>query len=432
MGKQSHLVPQYGMTIPATWAMTTLGELCGINGGTVQTGPFGSQLHRHDYKPTGTPVVMPTQLGDNQIDTDEIARISDEDRDRLSRHILQVGDIVFSRRGDVTRRAYITRKEAGWLCGTGCMVIRARHPSVDSKYLSLFFSLPIFKKYIVGQAVGATMPNLNTGILETIPVFFPPLPEQQRIAAILSAYDDLIANNRRRIEILEEMARRIYREWFVEFRFPGHENVNFVDSPMGKIPEGWEPIRLADVSLNFDRKRKPLSSMERATRKGPYPYYGAAKIFDYIDDYIFDGDYLLVAEDGSVITPDRRPVLQFATARFWANNHTHILQGKSPISTEFLYFSLFDQDVTGYVTGAAQPKITQANLNRLPVLVPDKRILEWFNGIARDFIRQIKLSEARNDVLARTRDFLLPRLISGELDVSDLPIDCGVEDGDGA
>jgi Restriction endonuclease S subunits len=153
---------------------------------------------------------------------------------------------------------------------------------------------------------------------------------------------------------LEEMARSIYREWFVKFRFPGHEQAQMVDSELGLIPEGWEVKKFGEVSLNFDNKRKPLSSLQRAKISGKYPYYGAAKIFDYINNYIFEGRYLLVAEDGSVITKDRRPVLQLVDEKFWVNNHTHVIQGKEPISTNYLYLFMSDLDISGYITGAAQ------------------------------------------------------------------------------
>jgi type I restriction enzyme S subunit len=221
---------------------------------------------------------------------------------------------------------------------------------------------------------------------------------------------------------LEEMARSLYREWFVKFRFPGHQKVKMVNSPLGKIPEGWKVSTLGNESKNFDRMRKPLSKMEREKRPGPYPYYGAAKVFDHIDDFIFNGIYLLIAEDGSVVTPDRKPVLQYVNGKFWANNHTHVLQGKEPISTEFLHLVLSQLDISGYITGAAQPKITQENLNRIPVLVPSSDLLTNFNEIVELIYRSIVLTEEKNKVLRQTRDLLLPKLISGKLDVSELDI----------
>ena len=264
--------------------------------------------------------------------------------------------------------------------------------------------------------------NVNKSSFENLEVEVHELPIQRKIAAILSAYDRLIENNTRRIEILEEMARSIYREWFVNFRFPGHEQVKMVDSELGLIPEGWEVKKLGEVSLNFDNKRKPLSSLQRAKIQGKYPYYGAAKIFDYINNYIFEGRYLLVAEDGSVITKDRRPVLQLVDEKFWVNNHTHVIQGKEAISTNFLYLFMSDLDISGYITGAAQPKINQTNLNRIPIIVPRQIVLKQFNAIIDSLLIQVKNLKLKNANLRQTRDLLLPRLISGEIDVENLDI----------
>lgn len=161
--------------------------------------------------------------------------------------------------------------------------------------------------------------------------------------------------------------------------------------------------------------------MERAFRSGVYPYFGAARIFDYIDDFIFDGTYLLVAEDGSVVTSDGRPVLQYVKGKFWANNHTHVLQGDR-ISTEYLYLLLASIKVTGYVTGAAQPKITQANLNRIPCPVPTSQIALAFDEIVKPILAQVTNVASQIGILGSTRDLLLPRLISGEIDVAELNI----------
>jgi len=274
-------------------------------------------------------------------------------------------------------------------------------------------------------SVGTRTPILKKSLFENLGIYLPPLPIQRKIAAILSTYDRLIENNTRRIEILEEMARSIYREWFVKFRFPGHEQAQMVDSELGLIPEGWEVKKFGEVSLNFDNKRKPLSSLQRAKISGKYPYYGAAKIFDYINNYIFEGRYLLVAEDGSVITKDRRPVLQLVDEKFWVNNHTHVIQGKEPISTNYLYLFMSDLDISGYITGAAQPKINQTNLNRIPIIVPRQIVLKQFNAIIDSLLIQVKNLKLKNDNLRKTRDLLLPRLISGEIDVENLDIKTG-------
>ena len=280
------------------------------------------------------------------------------------------------------------------------------------------YHIDYIKLLMQNMSHGTTQDNLSLDKLLRIDFHVPDLPVQQRIVDILSAYDDLIENNERRIRILEEMARTIYREWFVEFRFPGHERVRMVASEVGKIPKGWTAASLGDLSNNFDRLRKPISRAKRLEMQGPYPYYGAAKIVDHVDDYIFDGSYLLIAEDGSVIDAERRPVMQLPWGKFWVNNHAHVIQGKGNISIWYLYLRLREFDVTGCVTGAAQPKITQENLNRIPVLAPSNEVLEAFNHtIGPFFVLRRNLLE-KNLGLTASRDLLLPKLLSGNLDLN--------------
>ena len=327
----------------------------------------------------------------------------------------QTGDLIFCVRGSTTGR--MNWADRVYSLGRGVCSIRGKSNS-DIRFIK--YCLDWKLESLLKMAGGGTFPNLTQ---DTIRSFEIPFPESRRkIAAILSAYDNLIENNLRRIKILEEMEQNLYREWFVKFRFPGHQQARFVDSPLGRIPEGWTVRNIGEVTLNFDRLRKPLSSMQRAERKGIYPYYGAAKIFDFIDDYIFDGIYLLVAEDGSVVTKDRKPVLQYISGKFWPNNHTHILQGKNSVTTEFLYMVLSEVDITGYITGAAQPKITQENLNRIPIIVAEDSILQVFNEFIREVFREKIVLGEKNKVLRYTRDLLLPKLISCEVDVSELEI----------
>ena len=296
-------------------------------------------------------------------------------------------------------------------------ILRGKANIADDTYLLACLNNADIKPFVTGAA----QPKLSQGNLRLIEIPLPPLPIQQRIAGILSAYDELIENSQRRIKLLEAMARALYREWFVHFRFPGHENHPRVPSPLGEIPQGWEVKTLGDISENFDRLRKPLSKMQRAKIKGKYPYYGAAKVFDYINDFIFDGEYLLMAEDGSVITPEFSPVLQLVNEKFWPNNHTHVLRGKEPYSTHFLYLALAEVNISPYITGAAQPKITQENMNRITFFCGTKALHQDFNQIVEPAIRQSQSLQRQIQTLRRTRDLLLPRLLSGQIDVKTIP-----------
>jgi len=171
--------------VPSGWHASTLGSICGESGGTIQTGPFGSQLHASDYRDAGIPVVMPQDLAGRRIQVDKIARVGDADVSRLIRHQLQRGDIVFSRRGDVGRHALVGEREVGWLCGTGCLLVRPGRSWPSFTYLSLALDRAVAKEWLLRHAVGATMPNLNTGILSAVPIMRPD-------DRILRAFDDIV------------------------------------------------------------------------------------------------------------------------------------------------------------------------------------------------------------------------------------------------
>jgi type I restriction enzyme, S subunit len=170
--------------VPKGWGISTLGAQTSAHGGTIQTGPFGSQLHASDYADQGVPVAMPKDILDRRISTASVARVSDEHVSRLARHKLTPGDIVFSRRGDVERHALVSGYEAGWLCGTGCLLVRPGASWRWPAYLSMLLDAPYAKAWLVQHAVGATMPNLNTGILGSIPVIVAP-------ADILDQYEQV-------------------------------------------------------------------------------------------------------------------------------------------------------------------------------------------------------------------------------------------------
>ena len=170
--------------VPKGWECIDLAELTKRFGGGIQTGPFGSQLHASDYVKSGVPVVMPKDIVNRMASTESVARIGAADADRLSRHKLQAGDIVFSRRGDVERHALITEREVGWLCGTGCLLLRPGRQWTSPGFLSMLLDAPRARTWLVQRAVGATMPNLNTGILGSVPIVLPP-------PAVVSAYEGL-------------------------------------------------------------------------------------------------------------------------------------------------------------------------------------------------------------------------------------------------
>ena len=227
------------------WETVKLGDISS----SIQTGPFGSQLHQSDYSEVGTPVVMPKDLIDGHISEVSIARVSVEHVERLSRHKIENGDILYSRRGDVGRCAYASEKEIGWLCGTGCLRVSVKPEVANSKFVFYQLQKPETVGWVINHAVGATMLNLNTSILSAVPLELPSLDIQNHAVDMLSAYDKLIDNNQRQIKLLEEAAQRLYKEWFIDLRFPGHEDVESIDG----VPEGWTRCTLEDV-IDFNPK----------------------------------------------------------------------------------------------------------------------------------------------------------------------------------
>lgn len=285
---------------------------------------------------------------------------------------------------------------------------------VDNQFL--FYLLKNNVEYLKSVGVGTTFAEISGSALQQIEFPFPPLSTQRRIAEILSALDDKIELNRQTNATLEAIAQAIFKEWFVDFNFPGATS-EMVTSELGMIPKGWRVGKLEEIITNFDRKRVPLSSRERENRKGVFPYYGAASILDYVDDYLFDGVYLLMGEDGTVITEDGIPILQYVSGKFWVNNHTHVLQGKKPFSTEYVLLQLKNTNVKHIVTGAVQPKINQGNMNELPVTIPDEFTLLSFQDTITPIFSIIIDTEQETSTLTGIRDNLLPKLMNGEIEV---------------
>lgn len=286
-------------------------------------------------------------------------------------------------------------------------------PNNDVCYEYIYYLMKNNQSRFIGSQKGAAIPHVTPALLSDIDILLPPLETQQKIAGILSAYDDLIENNCKQIKLLEEAAHKLYKEWFVKLNFPGHENVKIVDG----VPEGWKKGKVDDVVIYHDTKRKPLSSMERSKMKGDYRYYGAASVLDYVNSYLFDGTYLLLGEDGTVITTDGYPVLQYITGKFWVNNHAHVLTGKNYYSTEFIYMMFSCMKIKDIVTGAAQPKISQARLSNKEIILPCEALVRKFSDTTKPIFDKIFNSQLSILNLQSARDKLLPRLMNVDFEL---------------
>lgn len=211
---------------------------------------------------------------------------------------------------------------------------------------------------------------------------------------------------------LEQQAKALFKAWFIDFE-PFPDNV---------MPSAWRIGTVGEIIELHDSKRIPLSGAQRAKMEKLYPYYGATSLMDYVDNYLFDGIYLLLGEDGTVIDEKGYPILQYIDGKFWVNNHAHILTGKLGFSVEELYLFFSLTNIKSIVTGAVQQKVSQGNLKNVPAVIPSETVLREFDDLIQPIFAQIRNLRAENTNLALLRDNLLPKLMSGELDVSNIDL----------
>jgi type I restriction enzyme S subunit len=278
---------------------------------------------------------------------------------------------------------------------------------------------------ISGYITGAAQPKLTQENLKRIALRLPPLPTQRKIAAILSAYDNLIENNTRRIRILEEMAQDIYREWFIHFRYPGHQQARFTDSPLGRIPEGWEVVKLNDV-CHLTMGQSPKSEFYNTNGIG-LPFHQG--VTDFGDRFPAERLYCAVeariAEQGDILFSVRAPVgrINIANMRMVIGRGLSAIRHKAGyqwFAYHLLKENFKEEDTMG--GGTIFKSVTKNDMERIVFMLPVEALTQQFEQLVEPLDKHIENLTKRNTTLRRTRDLLLPRLISGELDVSELDI----------
>lgn len=293
-------------------------------------------------------------------------------------------------------------------------VVAVGNELADSYFLARLLSL----MHLGNLSAQSAQPGLSIQTLSKQIIRLPSIIYQREISTVLKSLDDKIELNRRINDNLEQQAQALFKSWFVDFE--PFKDGKFVDSELGMIPEGWRVGNLLDIAKLYDAKRKPLSSRERENMKKIYPYYGATSIMDYVDKYIFDGTYLLMGEDGSVMDDKGYPYLQYVFGKFWSNNHAHVMQGKNNFSTEMLHCLLLKKNISPIVTGAVQAKISQANMRKILITQPPHEITIIFSSLIKPIYEIRKKNELENQRLSILRDTLLPKLMSGELKINDI------------
>ena len=402
------------------WEKVKLGDIATC----IQPGPFGSQLHNSDYSKEGTPIIMPKDIVGGAIVHSGLLKVSEEHVKRLSRHQVYEGNLMVARKGDVRKCAYITANENGWMTGSDCLKVVLDESKCYPKFIYYQLRSEHIGRWLEKVSIGATMPSLNTGLLSGIEMMLPPIEIQKQIAGILSVYDDLIENNQKQIKLLEEAAQRLYKEWFVDLRFPGYENTKIVDG----VPEGWN---ICPFSSKVD-------IMSEGTPKTSIPDYYNGRIPFYTpkdsDGAFFAYKTQMNITEGGLKNCNSRlypPKTVIITARgtvgkttilavpMAMNQSCYALKMKENDAPYYLFFALNNEikALQTMANGGVFNTIIGKTFDSINIRIPKDPLIYGFEETVRPFMEQIKNKLQANSKLVEARNRLLPKMMSGEVEV---------------
>ena len=376
----------------------------------IQTGPFGSQLHKEDYVADGTPIVTVEHLGNKMFSEQNLPRVSNTDKNRLKKYVLKQGDIVFSRVGSVDRCSYVDQKHDGWMFSGRCLRVRPTS-EIDSEYLYYYFCLEETKQFVRNIAVGATMPSINTKLLGEVVVTFPELEQQKRISGILSAIDSKIEVNQKINDNLYAQAKAIFDNYFIN-----------IDA----IPAGWRKGNLLDIAnyLNGLAMQKfrpqgheiglPVLKIKEL-RQGSCDDSSELCSLSIKPEYIIHNGDVIFSWSGSLLVD------------IWCGGtcglNQHLFKVTSDVYDKWFYYLWTAHHLARFIAIAADKATTMGHIKReelakAEVLIPCEEDYTSFNSIMQPIFELIISNRIESCKLAALRDELLPKLMTGEVDVS--------------
>lgn len=382
----------------------------------ISMGPFGSNIKVECFVDSGIPVLNGSNLTGFALNDNSFRYVTPEKADSLGKANAYRGDVVITHRGTLGQIVFIPEnsKYSRYVISQSQFRVKCNE-KVLPEYLVYYFHTNAGRHKLLSNASQVGVPALARAstTFQTLEIDIPDVTEQRKIVDLLETIREKIELNNAINNNLEQQAKALYKNWFFDFT---------PFSTDGNLPDGWRLGTVSDIIQLHDSKRVPLSGAERDKMAKIYPYYGATSLMDYVDNYLFDGIYLLLGEDGTVVDSLGFPILQYVYGQFWVNNHAHIITGKSGFSVEELYLFFSLTNIKSIVTGAVQQKVSQQNLKKVPAIIPSKDALSAFDELIQPLFSQIRNLRDENARLADTRDTLLPKLMSGELDVSDISL----------
>lgn len=379
----------------------------------IAMGPFGSNIKVDCFVDEGVPVLNGSNLEGFELTEKSFRYVTEEKADSLKKANAHKGDVVITHRGTLGQIIYIpqTAKRERYVISQSQFRIKCNE-NILPEYFVYYFHTTIGQHKLLSNASQVGVPALArpSSTFQKIEIELPDIETQKKVVKLIGSLQSKIKTNSEINDNLQQQAQALYKHYFPY-------------SVGDELPDGWRIGSVGEIIEIHDSKRIPLSGAERAKmEKKTYPYYGAAALMDYVDDYIFDGKYLLLGEDGTVVDEAGYPILQYVWGQFWVNNHAHILTGKLGFNVESLYMLFKQTPVKAIVTGAVQPKISQTNLRSIQVVIPPPKLLTDYNSQIEPLFALLRTNEETNKSLTALRDTLLPKLMSGELDVSNIQL----------
>lgn len=425
-----------GVTMSHEWRTVKLVDISAKRRWALNGGPFGSKLSRKHYSESGVPVIRGTNLSaDSKFSFDDFVYVSEEKADELRANNAHPGDLIFTQRGTIGQVGLIPFDSpiSRFVISQSQMKLTVDPEQVDALFLYYFFTAADTVQKIQNLAFAAGVPHINLDILRKFETPVPPLPVQRRIAGILSAYDELIENSQRRIRILEEMARALYREWFVHFRFPGHENHPLTSSSLGDIPQGWEVKTVVDSFEIFgggtpSRKQQEYWDGGAIQWFSPSDLTGAVSMFmddsrDHISKLGLAKSSARLFPAGSVMLTSRATIGAIAinTHEACTNQGFIICLPNDRVSRFFLFHWLKENVLTfqRMASGATFKEISRGVFKTIEFLNPPAKIVRHFEDVVAPMAEQVLAFQRQIQNLRRTRDLLLPRFLSGQINLNE-------------
>jgi len=389
--------------VPRGWQLRTAGEIRSPEPNSCVAGPFGSKISSKYFVDDGVPVIRGGNLRDDltRFVAEDFVFVSDARAQEYRPQHVRGGDLVFTCWGTIGQVGLIPEggPYAEYIISNKQLKLRVDETVADPRFCFYYFASPRYVEYIRNRGIGGAVPGINLGILKSLVIALPPIDVQSRIADVLSAYDDLIENNRRRMVLLEDAARQLYREWFVRLRFPGHEHTRITNG----VPAKWNRVPLGDrVTLHYGKALKAENRSE-----GPCPVYGSSGIVGMHEKALAAAPGIVIGRKGNVGS------IYWCAKDYWAIDTVYFVDAQT--SSLWLYYAL--QHMHFISTDVAVPGLNRAFAYSRPLLLPRACVVRDFLEVAGPLHEQITKLDEMNQRLRAARDLLLPRLMSGEIAV---------------